>query len=174
MTEVGSNRQGLLKSFDTFIKKVNNYFTKMSGILILSIAVLIFQDVILRYFFNAPTSWTLDLTSFLLVYVVFLSLSPTLESGKHVSVDLLEEIVSPKVQRILKRIVFLLTIIFGLVFFWKSLHYTIGVAVENKTSTSNIPIPLIYVYLIAPIGLLQFTLTALNLFINTKMDKETV
>lgn len=174
MAQADKKNRGFLYIFDTFTRKVNKYFSRISGVLILLIAILIFQDVIRRYFLKDPSSWTLDLSAFLLVYVVFLSLSPTLESGNHVSVDLLNEIVSPKMQKLFKNIVLLLIIVFGIVFFWKILNYTLQIAVDERISTSNIPIPLIYVYFIAPIGIFQFLLTAINMYLNTLFQNKPV
>ena len=174
MSHTEKKNKSILSIYDTFNRRVNKIFSKLSGILILVIAVLIFQDVIQRYVFNSPTSWSLDLSGFLLVYIVFLSLSPTLESGQHVSVDLLNEVVSPKMKKIFKNIVLLLVIAFGVIFFWKILEYTIQVAQDQRISTSNIPIPLIYVYLIAPIGIFQFILTAINMYLNSMFRHETI
>lgn len=174
MPQIVSNNKSFLCMFDAFTRKVNKLFTRISGILVLLIAIIIFQDVIRRYILNDPSSWSLDLCGFLLVYVVFLSISPTLESGNHVSVDLINEILSEKMQKIFKNIVYLLIIVFGIVFFMKILNYTINIAASNRISTSNIPIPLIYVYFIAPIGVFQFILTAINLYLNLLFEKKAV
>lgn len=160
-------KRSLIELFDRFNRKVNKYFSILSGILILIISLLIFQDVIRRYILNDPTSWILDLSGFLLVYVVFLSLSPALESGNHVSVDLVNEVASQKIQRVLRIIVLLITVVFGIILFWETLSFALQAAVEGSVSTSTIQIPMKYIYVIAPIGICQFILTAVNLFFHT-------
>jgi len=164
---MSSKKTKILNKFDNFIKAINKYFSIIAGLLILIMSVAVFIDVIKRYFFNNPSTWILDFAALSLVFVVFLSFAPALESGSHVSVDLFKEKASGKVQKILEFIVFGLTLLFGLIFLWKTLDYTIQVAEDNVSSNSNIRIPLKYIYFIAPVGFLQFLLTTLNIYLNT-------
>lgn len=166
-TNQEDNGWKFFKYYINFIKKVNKIFTGLSGVLILVIAILLFQDVIRRYFLNDPTSWALDISRFILVYVVFLSLAPALESGQHVTVDFLKEIISENKQRWLNIIVFLVVALFGAVLFWKLSVITLEVIQDNRMFPIQLPIPVKYVYAIAPIGALQFTLTAISLMIKS-------
>lgn len=166
-----TNQEGkghnFLKYYINFVKKVNKIFTGLSGVLILVIAILLFQDVIRRYFLNDPTSWALDIARFILVYVVFLSLAPALQSGQHVTVDFLKEVISANKQRVFNIIVFFLVTIFGAILFWKLSLVTLEVIQDNRMFPIQIPVPVKYVYAIAPIGALQFTLTAISLMIKS-------
>ncbi|MBM4764838.1 TRAP transporter small permease [Bacillus sp. B15-48] len=146
---------------------INSIFRKTAGLLVVIIAILIFQDAILRYFFNNPSSWVLDISRYLLVYIVFLSLAPALEGGHHVSVDIFKEKGPIWMRKFLETIVFLLTTIFGMILFWKTLGTTIEVIQDNRLFPLQTSIPMKYVYFIAPIGSLQFILTAVCIYIKT-------
>lgn len=169
LSSVNQEEKGwkFFKYYINFIKKVNKIFTGLSGGLILVIAILLFQDVIRRYFLNDPTSWALDIARFILVYVVFLSLAPALQSGQHVTVDFLKEVISANKQRVFNIIVFFLVTIFGAILFWKLSLVTLEVIQDNRMFPIQIPVPVKYVYAIAPIGALQFTLTAISLMIKS-------
>lgn len=158
------NLNQYINKYTNFTQVINRIFTRLGGYLILVIAFLIFQDVIRRYFLNDPTSWALDISRFILIYVVFLSLAPALEGGHHVSVDILKEMVTKKVQNILNLIVFLLIAVFGVVFFLKVGETTLDVIKDNRVFPVETRVPMKYVYIIAPIGMLQFILTSLSLF----------
>lgn len=155
------------KRYINFTKFINKIFTKISGALILVIAILLFQDVIRRYFLNDPTSWALDISRFILVYVVFLALAPALESGQHVTVDFLKEVISENKQRWLNIVIFLLVAVFGAVLCWKLSIVTIEAINDNRMFPIQTPVPMKYVYAIGPIGALQFTMTAISLLIKS-------
>lgn len=62
----------------------------LSAAAMLSVMLVVFVDVLMRYLFNAPFSWSYDLISLYLVTVIFYaSLSATAAAGEHVSVDIL-------------------------------------------------------------------------------------
>lgn len=155
----------IINAFDRITRSFNKLFTWLAGIMILIITVLIVQDVIRRYFLDDPTAWALDISRFLLVYIVFLSLAPALESGQHVTVDILTEIVSEKAQKYLKMGVFVLTIIFGIIFSWKLLGVVLDAAADNWLFPVQFHMPMKYIYWIAPVGMLQFILTAFDLLL---------
>lgn len=166
-TEEKGKDWAFLRHYINFTKLVNKIFTKTSGFLILVIAILLFQDVIRRYFFNDPTSWALDISRFILVYVVFLSIAPALEGGQHVTVDFLKEVISENKQRWLNIVIFLLVAIFGVILCWKLSMVTLDAIKDNRMFPIQTPVPVKYVYAIGPIGALQFTLTAMSLMIKS-------
>ena len=50
------------------ISRVNRVFLAISGIFAALIMFVILQDVVRRYVLNDPSSWVLDICSFMLVY----------------------------------------------------------------------------------------------------------
>src|SRR3546814_11906080 len=61
--------------------------------------LIVVTDVALRYFFNSPLSWSYELISlYLMVGLFFFSLSDALRTNSHVSVDLLQNCMSPRVR----------------------------------------------------------------------------
>jgi TRAP-type mannitol/chloroaromatic compound transport system permease small subunit len=61
----------------------------MAAILVIVLVVLMLYDVLLRYAFNAPTTWGNDLNTFLMGGSFVLSIAYALSTDAHVRVDLL-------------------------------------------------------------------------------------
>jgi TRAP-type mannitol/chloroaromatic compound transport system permease small subunit len=61
----------------------------LAAILVIVLVVLMLYDVVLRYAFNAPTSWGNDLNTFLMGASFILSIAYALSTDAHVRVDLL-------------------------------------------------------------------------------------
>jgi len=151
----------ILAKTEKVISKINTLFTLLAGLFILGMVVIITQDVILRNFFDSPSLWALDVARFSLVYIFFLALAPALQSGQHVSTDLFLTKFTPKTQWYLKMIAFMITAVYGLVLFWQVTETTLKVFEDNRIFPVAIELPMKYVYMIAPIGTLQFIVTSL-------------
>lgn len=59
----------------------------VSGFLILLTAFMVGYEVMMRYVFDAPTTWTFELTVFMIMYAAYLGSAFTMKAGKHVRVD---------------------------------------------------------------------------------------
>ena len=143
---------------------LNRVFILLAGLLAVVICAIIFYDVLMRNAFDAPTIWALDLSRFLLVYLFFLALAPALQTGGHVSVDILQQWVSPRAWRRLRIAAVALTIVFGCILLWQLTRATLDVFESNELFPTAIPLRVKYVYWIGPVGTLEFILTAIVQF----------
>src|SRR5699024_1785407 len=98
---------------------------------------------------------------FMLVYVFFLALAPALQTGAHVSTDMVTSKLSAVWQRYARVFVYLLSSVYGVVLFWYTLLPTIEVFKNGRLFPVAIDLPMKYVYIIAPIGVAQFVFTSL-------------
>ncbi len=147
-----------------FTRRVNAVFLAVSGGLAAAIMIVILQDVVRRYAFNDPSAWVLDICSFMLVYLFFLALAPALEAGSHVSVDLFSRAFPPRFRRRVLLLGAVLTVAFGAILCVMLLNDTLeAFADDNPFPASTIPMKMKYVWVVGPIGVAQFVLTALVL-----------
>ncbi|OUN00186.1 MAG: hypothetical protein BAA02_05460 [Paenibacillaceae bacterium ZCTH02-B3] len=111
-------------------------------------------NILLRYAFNNPISWTEELALFLFVWIVFLGASVASARKRHVLVDLLLNRLPLKVRHVLQAlisimiIVFLLYVIFGGL---KVLEVTMGqysTALGIEKNWYYLPVVLSSVYMI--------------------------
>ena len=146
------------------ISCVNRDFLAISGVFAALIMLVILQDVVRRYVLNDPSSWVLDVCSFMLVYAFFLALAPTLEAGGHVSVDLFNQMLPRRLQGGIFILGGLLTFAFGVVLFITLLGETLeAFADDNIFPASTIAMKMKFIWMIGPVGAAQFILTTLAL-----------
>lgn len=150
--------------FDAFrftVRGINRLFTMVAGALALAIMVVIMQDVVRRSLFNDPSTWALDVSSFLLCYLFFLALGPALQEGAHVSVDLVERMLTSRLRRWMAIVAALFVVAFAVVLLWKVMESVIDVFETGELFPTATPMPVKYVWIVGPIGVVQFLLTAL-------------
>lgn len=68
----------------------------LGGILLGCAVVIKFCDIILRYFFNKPLTWDIEITEYILFAVAFFGAAWLLKVGGHVRIDVLDTMLSKK------------------------------------------------------------------------------
>ncbi len=145
----------------------------ISGVVILSITA-----VILRYVFNIVFIQQEEAITFLFIASVFFGLPPIMYRKTHVSVDLLQDALSPKKKRILKIIQYVIVSVVHIVLVYSSFSM-------NKTNknflTPGLRIPFWTIYSVFPIGIaLSFIISVSQLIeyitapFTTDLDKKEV
>jgi C4-dicarboxylate transporter DctM subunit len=82
----------------------------LAGCILLVMALITGYEVIVRYVFNSPTHWTLDLSIYLLIWFSYASLSSLQKANRHVRVDLIVSRLSVRTQAlwdIMTKVIFL-------------------------------------------------------------------
>lgn len=82
-----------------FADKVIVGFGLASGILIVLNGLFSSYEVIMRYFFNAPTVWVLEITIYLVIASTFFALAYALLQKAHVKVDFITNYLTPRTKR---------------------------------------------------------------------------
>lgn len=150
---------GWLDALARVTRRVNCWFLTAAGLLAAVILAAIAYDLVARNLFDSPTLWALDVSRFLLLFVFFLALAPALESGAHVSVDILENYLPPAPRRAMRIIARLLILVFGAILLWQVTRTTQDAFVTDELFPIVISLKAKHVYWIAPIGVIQFLLT---------------
>ncbi len=102
----------MLSSLKSFVERVNLLLGYCSGLGILAMGIILFYEVIARYFFNSPTIWAQEISIYLFIWTMLAGAAYTLQVGKHVRIDLLIIRFSVKTQNFLEFV----TSIFGMLF----------------------------------------------------------
>ncbi|MFC2165789.1 TRAP transporter small permease [Acidobacteriota bacterium] len=126
------------------------------------IVLAIFLQVVSRYAFNSPPSWTEELARYCQVWIIILTSSICIRKGSHLAVDYLSHKFSPTLNHLLQILIgFLIAVYVAVVtvFGWKLMlvgHYQVSPAMQIKMS---------YIYIIFPLGgLLMFVEAVLNIY----------
>ncbi len=100
-----------MKRFSEIVETVNTATGKAVSLLIFAMIAVIMVETVGRYFFNAPTPWAHDVSSWFQVVYVFLGGAFALHRGYMVRVDILFMNFPPRVQAAVD--LFVTTLLFG-------------------------------------------------------------
>jgi len=115
----------IIKGIDTLIEKQG----QLTSFLIAPLALIVLYEVVMRYLFNAPTTWGFEATTFAYGMHYMLGLSFMENAQGHVRVDIIVSRMPKKVQAVVMIIMYLV------VFVPVYVLMTIGAAKFAYTST---------------------------------------
>ena len=130
-----------------------NFVRKITEILIVVLFVIlvaaVFLQVVARYAFNNPPTWTEELARYCQVWIIILASSICIRKGSHLAVDYLSHKFSPFFSRFIQMVIGLLVAVYVAVvtfYGWRLMivgHYQLSPAMQINMS---------YVYVIFPLG----------------------
>lgn len=88
----------MAKAFDRLIAALAD----ISGLFIAFIVLSVCAEVVMRYVFKHPLSWTVEITEYLLLYTAFFSAAAVLKENGHVSLDIVVKAMSPLTRKCLR------------------------------------------------------------------------
>jgi len=141
------------------VRKLNSLCATLSGLVLLFVTFSIFIDVFLRYFFDRPSIWITEVSSYLFLYIIFLGTAYALQQGLHIRVTFLLDQFSPRIMRILELITSLFSILFCFVLIWQTWVMTWTAFKENWTSPTMLSAPYAYIYIAMVLGSVLLCLT---------------
>jgi TRAP-type C4-dicarboxylate transport system permease small subunit len=98
------------------------------------------MEVVFRYFLNAPTRWSLEFITYLMLMVTFLAIPHAVRAGMHIAVTLLADLYPRHARRILTAMNAIGTVLCGFIAAI-SLDETIAQYQGSIETIGNIPIP---------------------------------
>jgi C4-dicarboxylate transporter DctM subunit len=81
-------------------------FSVISAVLMFFCAIIVMIDIVAR-FLNHPYKWAMDLTTYLMVIYIFLSLAYAMKSGAHICADIFVSRLNDRMQHLMKAFGFL-------------------------------------------------------------------
>lgn len=150
-----------LKKAGVVIGRINLWLGVCSGLAAALIMLLTCFEVVMRYFLNRPTLWSVEISEYLLVACAYLGLAYTLEHGGHVRVELIIDRLQPGARRVLNIIAYTLAVIFAAVLTWQTLAQALTSLARGAKSSTPMAIPLFPVQILIPIGTFSLCLQAL-------------
>jgi len=135
-----------------FVERISIGLHLFSGIIISVMMFVIVYDVVMRFIFNSPTGWALEIAEYMLATVIFFSLSYVLSRGMHIHVDLIVSRLSRTKQAILGLIVSFIALIFFSLLTWESSIAAWEAYQLKFFSAGSPPLPLFPVRTVVPLG----------------------
>ena len=139
----------VIKTFGDILDKVFRIFLQ---ILVAAMAIVILMQVVFRYFFHSPLSWSEELARFSMIWITFFGASIAFKENSLSRVDLLVEMM-PKT---IKKALFIITDLIMLVITTMLFKYSVDLVklpgtIMQKSAGLHLPMPIVYIC--APIGL---------------------
>ena len=128
----------LIRLIDGLNEVVGKAVSFIAGIF----AGMIIYDVIMRYGFNAPTTWAFDLTKMLYGFYFVMLGGYALRHGAHVRVDLVTDNLAPMARRIIEILGYLIFFFpFAWVFVTKSWEFAMRSYAQGETTYGAVQLP---------------------------------
>jgi C4-dicarboxylate transporter DctQ subunit len=134
-------------------------------------SVLLFVNVVLRYWFLAPISWAEELTLYVMVWIVFIGSSVAIRTRGHIAIDLLPLVLSPAARHRLAVFVAILVLLFLAVFLYYSGQHTLRVRASGQV-TPVMQAPMWLAYLAMPAGSVLMFLRTCQLMWRLVRDRQ--
>jgi TRAP-type C4-dicarboxylate transport system permease small subunit len=152
---------GMQKIFSV-VKKINTLAATLAGFVLLFVTFSIFVDVFLRYFFNRPSIWVTEVSTYLFLYIIFLGTAYTLQKGMHIRVTFLLDFFNTRVKKIFDILTSLFALTFSVVLLWQTAIMTWAAFTESWTSPTMLNAPYAYIYVIMVLGSFLLVVTFLG------------
>ncbi|WP_419904259.1 TRAP transporter small permease [Kiloniella sp.] len=143
------------------------------ALLMTSMVLVTFSQVVARYVFNTGFLWALELTTYLFAWLVIFGISYGVKTHIHIGVDAFVKIFSTPMQRLFGLLAVIASIIYGSIMFYGGWIY-VGKLKKIRIETHDMPIEkwLFLSILVIGMGLLIFRL--LQAFWTILTNKEQV
>jgi TRAP-type C4-dicarboxylate transport system permease small subunit len=144
-----------LKNLAYIQDKLSHFGFVLAACVLAIISLAYCYEVVSRYFFNAPTIWASPLVSYALCITIFLALPDLARRGLHISIDLHESWLSPKVIEVLKKSTNFVAAIFCLAAAWITAEQAWSEFMGGVMTNSYVAIPKWWVFIFIPYGFLN-------------------
>lgn len=141
----------MLKVLSGIISWLTRILSYIGTVVLLCLMLLTTADVFFRYLFNSPILGVYEVTEFMMVSLVFMSLAFTQTEKGHVAVDILVTKFKEKPQLALEIFNYTVSSIILIFIAWKSFEEALGVINTNQVSPS-LSIPVYPFYFLVALG----------------------
>ncbi|MBL8665282.1 MAG: TRAP transporter small permease [Polyangiaceae bacterium] len=91
-------REGL-RAADAIVDGLITACGLLAAVIVAALAGCVALEVVMRYFFGAPTRWVIEFSEYAMLWLAFLSGAWVLRAEGHVRVEMLTEALAPRWQR---------------------------------------------------------------------------
>ncbi|MEO8331816.1 MAG: TRAP transporter small permease [Gallionella sp.] len=125
------------RRFAQAVKGFNVLTGYLSAITILVTSVIVCYGVVMRYYFASPLDWGIELSIFLLIIATFMSVGYTQLQRGHVTIEVLEHILSPRANKWRYLIGDALSLVFCVFLAWNSWEFFREAFADGRVTNST-------------------------------------
>ncbi len=162
-----------VRRYDDILTKIEGSFTVVAAALLFIMIAAVSYDVIGRQFFNSSGAWAVELSEYIMIYLTFLLAPWVLRQGGHVRVDVLVNLLGPRMQFLLGLITGLAAAIACLILFWFSLEVTLDSFQRGVVLRRVLQVPQYVLLAVIPLGSLFLFLRFVCRILQQLADRRT-
>lgn len=114
--------------------------------------VTICYDAIMRYVFAAPTSWSLEVNTFLIVYIAVMTAADVQRTDSHIRITFFSDMAGRRAQRITRALIGIVGVGFCSVMAWRGWLIAYQSWEYGERVSSSFGTPTVFPYAMLPIG----------------------
>ena len=143
------------------LRRVTGNMAMLSEWVLLTMTVIVFYDVVMRYIFNSPTIWALEMSEYMLVFLAFIGAAEMQRQKANINMNFFYIKFPPGMRRSVDVFTSLLMLLFSFLLLRASLKLTLTAYKYGSASNSLLETPLCIPYSIVAIGMFLLLLQAI-------------
>ncbi len=149
----------MLRGYSKFLDVLEKVEKAILAVTVGIMVIIIAYQVIMRYIFAHANSWSEELARYLFIYDVMIGAAIAIRRNSHLQIDILINLMKPKVRTILT----IIATLAGMVFMVFLLSYSITlVQTGARTMSAGLGIPMSIPYSCMPVGIVLMLLTSIE------------
>jgi len=167
-----SSSPAILQWMAGILDQVTRFCYNLSGLAMAAMLCLIINEVVMRYFFNAPTTWSSDVNQWLFALTVMLALPEVTRVNGNVAITVILERMPYRRKEVLSRILAIISFVACLLAFYISGTETLRQLSSDITTTWVRPIPKWWISVVIPFGFLMSSIHFLRIGLKPRAQIE--
>lgn len=147
------------------IELFNKSIALLGGAILFIAAIITTYDVFLRFIFNEPTSWALEIAQYCLLYATFLGAAYAFKKDLYISVDVITNLLPRFIKTRLIFLGYVVAMLLFLILSWHAGKFTLMCFKKGWTEPTSLQTPMWIPLIIIPIGGIFIALQNLILLI---------
>ncbi|MBM4761088.1 TRAP transporter small permease [Bacillus sp. B15-48] len=155
----------------SILRNIDRYSEKLIiALFMITMTILIFLQVVSRYVFGDSITWTEELSRYLFIWLIFLTIGIGFKENKHIGIDIVLDLLPKTLQKLIRQLTYILVLVLSLLFVWEGYILVLQMQMFGQTS-ANLQLPMWWVYLSLPVGFLLSTIRLIQASINLWLHK---
>ena len=156
-----NNLSQSVSKLSQYCSKIISVFGFSCGIAAWLAFIFIFLQIVARYIFNMEIPFTQEYATYCVCYIVFIGASYNMRIKGHVRIDMLEKYLPERIGNWLSVIQAILMLVFSILFLIHGVKLAKEAYQLGTVSITPLATPLLYPYLVVPIGFLLLAVESL-------------
>lgn len=153
---------GVLQSLERIFDRILSALMTVACVLLFMVTMSVCLEVVLRYFFNRPQVWVIELSEYSLLYITFLGAAWVLREEGHISVDVFTSMLNQRARLICSLITYSICLLVSLVLVIFGIRVTWKYFIEGLYNPTILEIPTACILVVIPAGALTLLVQSMR------------